>query len=45
MFYPAYNQTENDITMARSGSGVEAGMERFGAAHTASVRDANDQGA
>jgi hypothetical protein len=54
MFYPAYNQTENDITMARSGSGVEAGMERFGAAHTASdrdaaivsiMRDANDQGA
>jgi len=40
MFYPAYNQTVNGITMARSGSGVEIGMERFGAAHTASDREA-----
>jgi hypothetical protein len=38
MFYPAYNQTVNGITMARLGSGVEVGMERFGAVHTDRMR-------
>jgi hypothetical protein len=39
MFYPAYNQTVNRFSMARLGSGVEVGMERFDAAHTAADRD------
>src|SRR5262245_19134493 len=36
--YPAYNQTVNRMT--RLSSGVEVGMERFGAVHTAAERDA-----
>src|SRR5262245_40061847 len=40
MLYPAYNQTVNETTMARLGSGVEVGMVRFGAVHTATDRNA-----